>query len=191
LGFLNVENATFTIPHSINKRHVKTARAIVYFRESHGGFQSCFTLKAANATSTSIPLFCEEQVSDNPMMLRGGNDWLGTPEGGVLGDAPAVKVITLETGVTYEMQIHGNYPEHNIIASSIKTNVNDPVFDNDASVFTFYEETRSEKVKVLGFKHPQPGVSTIMGFEDEYVNEKEKDYNDIILEMCLKLEFDK
>lgn len=190
LGFLDMGKATLTVPQSVDKQRVKAAHVIVYFRESHGGYQSCFSLKEAD-TDKKIPLFCEVQWSDNPIELRGGNDWLGTPEGGVLGDAPSIKMVKLEIGKTYNMLLHGDSPSHNIIANSVRTNVNDPIIDNDPDLFTFYEESQLGKVKTLGFKHPQPGVSTIMGFEDEYLPESEKDYNDIIIEMCLQLEFEK
>lgn len=186
LGFLNTKQATLTIPHKLDNKLIKSVNAVVYFRESHGGYRSCFSLKDV-VNAKTIPLFCEVQWSD--FNSRGGNDWLGSIEGGILGDASSVKSVPLTVGASYNMLMDGEFPFHNTLANSLKTNINDPIFDNDPSIFTFYEESKSKKVKSLDFRHHQEGVSTIMGFEDEYLPEIEKDYNDIIIEMCLQIEF--
>ncbi len=180
--------AILKIPSKIEGQKVKSIQALVYFRESHGGYQSCFSLKNLK-NDNRIDLFCEKKWSDHPMIFRGGNDWLGTVEGGILGDQLPVKIISLAPETPYQMVIWGHLPPHEEIADTVKTNFNDPIPDGNFSLFTFYEETKLNKIKSLTFKHAQIGVSTILGFEDKYMPELENDYNDIILEMCLRIDY--
>lgn len=184
-SFFNV-NAILTVPEEIEGEKVQSIQALVYFRESHGGYQSCFGLENS---SERIELFCETKWSDNPMIFRGDNDWLGTVEGGILGDQPAVKIINLLPGVAYQMVIWGELPPHKEMANRVRTNFNDPIPDGNFTLFTFYEEPKLNKIKSLTLKHPKKSVSTILGFEDQYKPEKQSDYNDIILEMCLRVEY--
>lgn len=191
-SFFSVQGAILTIPKQIAGRSIKSAHAVIYFRESHGGYQSCFGFKNQK-TGEKITLFCEVRPSDSQIFERGDNDWLGSVEGGILGDQPDVKVVELIPKTPYQMVIWGSNPrEHEQIAQDVKTNFNDAIPDNDPTKFTFYEEIRLNKVKSLTFKHHQPHLSTILGFEDGYHKEYlegKYDYNDIIIEMCLQIDY--
>lgn len=190
-SFFSAQDAVLMIPKQIENRLVKSIHAVVYFRESHGGYQSCFGFKKLK-DAKRIELFCEIKWADNFVIFRGDNDWLGSEEGGILGDQPYVKVIELLPDTPYQMVIYGDYPLHEQIARDFRTNFNDPMFDGDPTKFTFYEEIKLNEVKSLTFKHPQTGVSTILGFEDGYEPEQlsgEYDYNDIIIEMCLQIDY--
>ncbi|OQW91113.1 MAG: hypothetical protein BWK78_05500, partial [Thiotrichaceae bacterium IS1] len=168
---------------------VKSVNALVYFRESHGGFQSCFSLKNLT-TGKTTDLFYEVKYSDKNM--RGDNDWLGSVEGGILGSVPAVQTIELAPGNDYTMLIWGYKWPHKQDAHAAKTNFNDPVPDANPHLFTFYENASVEppKKKSLSFLNPQgPSISTIIGFEDGYKQEEKPDYNDIIIEMCLRVDY--
>lgn len=191
-SFFSVQGAILTIPKQIAGRSIKSVHAVVYFRESHGGYQSCFGFKNQKMDE-KITLFCEVKWADSRTFERGDNDWLGSIEGGILGDQPDVKVVELIPETPYQMVIWGSIPrEHEQIAQDVRTNFNDPIPDHDPTKFTFYEEIKLNKVKSLTFKHHQPHLSTILGFEDGYVWERLAgmyDYNDIIIEMCLQIDY--
>lgn len=187
--FLDQNTGILNIPGSISGKIVKSVKAQVYFRESHGGFQSCFSFKNLVTNATTL-LFCEVKPSNKNW--RGNDDWLGNIEGGILGDAPAIKTIELTMGTDYTLLIHGKKWFHNQDVRAARTNLNDPVRDAHPHRFTFYEDFNVDppKKKSLPLLNPQgPSISTIIGFEDGYKLEEKADYNDIIIEICLKIDY--
>jgi len=188
-SFLNENSGTFSIPQELEGNIVKSVQAVVYFHESHGGFRSCFSFKEV-ITGQKTDLFCEVKFSDKN--TRGQNDWLGSVPGGILGKAPAIRNIVLKPTIEYTMSIWGNLPPHDKDARSTKTNFIDPVPDGNPKTFTFYEDPNIDppKPKSIPVLNPQGfSVSTIIGFEDGYKQEEIPDYNDVIIEICLKIDY--
>ena len=263
------ETGLIKIPYRTERGLVRSVQALVHFRESHGGFRSCFSLLPENQMiapaldhftqqqfcentfpslkketqqeisficdkKTSPPshdevterletfcehnfseldaskqqnlknlcqkalqvldngqaheeiaLFCEQEFSDKNE--RGNDDWLGSVEGGVLGDQASSVVVKLIPGETYKMLIHGYLPPHSQNATSAKTNKND---DGDPNTYRFLENRKPPRYKTLEFLHPQKSaMAMIIGFEDNYAQEEEHDYDDIIIEICLRVDY--
>ncbi|NJO17843.1 MAG: hypothetical protein HC877_19560 [Thioploca sp.] len=174
---------------------VKFIQAVIYFRESHGGFQSRIGFENL-ATHEFILLFDEVRYSDDNQ--RGPNDWLGSVEGGILGGASPLKTVELLPNTNYALVLKNINPPiwgglKQQKAYYAKTNFVDPVPDNNINTFTFYENQNVEppKKKSLAFLNPLgSAIATIIGFEDNYQYEEKQDYNDIIIEMCLNVTYD-
>ena len=193
-NFLNENKGTIKVAPQINGRMVKSIQAMIYFRESHGGFQTSFGFENL-ATHEFIPLFDEVRYSDDNR--RGSNDWLGSVEGGILGNASPVKTVELLKNTDYALVLKNRKSAAEELkpqnAYDAKTNFVDPVPDNDINTFTFYENSHVEppKQKSLAFLNPLgSAITTIIGFEDYYKHEEKPDYNDIIIEMCLNVTYE-
>jgi len=183
MPFLNAETGIITIPSQIEGKKVRSITALFHFRETHGAFRSCFSLK--NIKSNQITdIFCEIKFSDRNM--RGDDQWLGTKAGGVLGDAPDVMEETLEPDNEYTLLVSGNFFPHKVDLRSAKTNFRDPEPDGNDKLFTFKIGTRRESISLLG----TPEFSTIFGFDDGYLKQGQvPNYNDFIIEMCLQVDY--